>query len=366
MNKKFITAIISLILVLSALCACSAAPNRPYIKGHEDHYAEYFPPQNATCREEGSIGYYFCHDCNLYISQSAPYEELTREQAVIARLSHSFRDGVCDICGFDSLKGLEFILISEEIGYKVVGNRNQLSDQLLIPSTHNGKPVVEIAPKAFKDCVSLKEIQIPDSIKRIGISTFEGCFPQKITLPFIGESEEENRFLGFIFGAEFLHSADMYIPSSLKEISLTDNCKTIPKAAFRGCKDLVTINLNKVEAIGLGAFSGCINLQEIKISNIDQWLDITFDSPIPTPFRLTVDGRVVNTVKAGGSNKIQPFTFTNCLSVKTLILSKDIKSFDLKGIENSYLSSIIFEGSKEGFSALTDIDKIQIPLSFEE
>ena len=47
--------------------------------------------------------------------------------------------------------------------------------EIVIPSTYNGKNVVEIAKEGFKECEELESITIPNTIKKIGENAFEGC-----------------------------------------------------------------------------------------------------------------------------------------------------------------------------------------------
>lgn len=54
---------------------------------------------------------------------------------------------------------------------------------LVIPATHEGKPVKEIAARAFSDEWKLKELVLPDSVTTIGESAFSCCYSlARITL----------------------------------------------------------------------------------------------------------------------------------------------------------------------------------------
>lgn len=57
--------------------------------------------------------------------------------------------------------------------YEVIGAKNEPNiPDIVIPKTHNGKPVTSIGDCAFAFCKNLKSITIPNSIKSIGYSAF--------------------------------------------------------------------------------------------------------------------------------------------------------------------------------------------------
>ena len=60
-------------------------------------------------------------------------------------------------------------------GYSVVGAFDYSVKEIVIPTTHRGLPVIDIARKAFYDCVNLEKIVIPTSVEKIGSFNFEKC-----------------------------------------------------------------------------------------------------------------------------------------------------------------------------------------------
>lgn len=85
-----------------------------------------------------------------------------------------------------------------------------------------------ILPGAFRDVKSLKSVQLPSTLEKIGEQTFTHTGIEKIV-----------------------------IPESVKEI---------PDYAFTGCDNLVSVVLpDTLEIIGYGAFSGCDSLTDINI-----------------------------------------------------------------------------------------------------
>ncbi len=96
---------------------------------------------------------------------------------------------------------------------------------------------------AFKNCNSLKQVTLPDNLKTLPISTFEGC-----------SSLEEVRFGS---GLETIGSWAFKGCSSLQGASMPASLKTIQEGAFSGCSGMVEVTLNDgLETIGAVAFDG--------------------------------------------------------------------------------------------------------------
>jgi len=123
-------------------------------------------------------------------------------------------------------------------GVKIKDKEN-CPENLVIPDTYNGKKVTEISKEGFKDCASLTNITIPDSVTSIGKEAFWYC-------------------------------------ASLTNITIPDSVTSIGNSAFFACKSLTSITIpNGVTSIGFWAFKGCKALTSITIpdsvKSIDDW-----------------------------------------------------------------------------------------------
>lgn len=127
---------------------------------------------------------------------------------------------------------------------------NEYIGDITIPSsvTYNGTTysVTKIGLYAFKSCIGLTSISVPDNVESICYSAFMNC-------------------------------------NSLIEVTLGKGLKTIDSQAFWGCTKLLNCNIpHSVTDIGESAFRECSNLKNINIPdsiiNIDcssfLWLKI--------------------------------------------------------------------------------------------
>lgn len=89
--------------------------------------------------------------------------------------------------------------------------------------------IEEIPDEFFKDCVRLRYVSMPNTVKVIGRSSFNGC-------------------------------------RSLKDLKLSDELKEIKEYAFKDCEKLQTIIIpESVEIISESAFINCESLNEINM-----------------------------------------------------------------------------------------------------
>ncbi|MDR3263554.1 MAG: leucine-rich repeat protein [Clostridiales bacterium] len=128
-------------------------------------------------------------------------------------------------------------------GYKVSVGALTNATEITIPSSYNGKSVVEIGSD-FGGCANLK----------------------KLTIPFVGATLNgtSSTYLGYIFGAGY-YSQNSYVPASLKNVIVTGGT-SIGDYAFYNCSGLTSITIpNNVTSIGSDAFDYCSGLTTITI-----------------------------------------------------------------------------------------------------
>lgn len=238
--------------------------------------------------------------------------------------------------------------------YYSVGNIKQ-SDQSFtkidLPDS-----VKRIGMSAFSGCLKLTEITLPDDLEWMGINTFyntawldaqpdgfvvlgnvlyeyKGDMAEgtKITIPFHVKYIASNAF----FRQKNL--AEIVIPdgvrligervfgscSSLTHIKLPSDLTEIPSSTFAYCESLVHIDIpSSVTEIGEKAFNGCSALEEIALSDGLE----------------SIEGSRV---------------FANCTSLKEIILPASLKNLGYRPFERcDNLSKIYYEGTEAAWTAL--------------
>ncbi|MGM9644183.1 MAG: leucine-rich repeat domain-containing protein [Eubacteriales bacterium] len=128
--------------------------------------------------------------------------------------------------------------------------------EIIVPDTIKDHDVVAIGPHAFKDCIGIESVVLPETVKSIGGSAFAGCTSLEcITLP----SGLEN-----IGGSAFKSC------TSLEYIAIPDSVKTIGDSAFEDCIALKEITIPEgVTSVGKWAFNSCSALEEVTVRGKD-------------------------------------------------------------------------------------------------
>lgn len=110
--------------------------------------------------------------------------------------------------------------------------------------------LTRIGSNAFNGCVKLSAMDIPDSVTLIGAGAFNGCSElASVKLPKAIHELANDIFRGCV---------------SLTTIKLHGNIKNIGSYAFADCRELRALSIPPgIKTIGAYAFSGCFGLTEI-------------------------------------------------------------------------------------------------------
>lgn len=152
---------------------------------------------------------------------------------------------------------------------KYTGNESNL----VIPNSIAGHVVIAIGQSAFKECKSLTEVEIPDSVTEIGQYAFAYC--EKLSKVKLSSGLKNLRYMAFSNCPEI---TEITIPKSLESvdnsfqytgiegISFEQGITRIAPGLMQGATKLIEVVIPEgVTSIGSSAFSGCTGLTKVKI-----------------------------------------------------------------------------------------------------
>ena len=148
-------------------------------------------------------------------------------------------------------------------GCSVKSLRDETCIEIKIPEYYHGKPVTGIGDSAFRNCISLTSVIIPDGVATIGDHAFEGC-------------------------------------TELTSVTIPDSVTAIGEEAFSGCEFLTSVTMpNSVTIIGAHVFHLCTNLKTIICSGDYDTLKGVFVQNNPS------DENVLACIEQGAREKLQ-------------------------------------------------------------
>lgn len=182
--------------------------------------------------------------------------------------------------------------------------------KLTIPDTIDGYPVVAIGAGAFKKCVSITQITLPDTVTSIGAEAFMGC-------------------------------------SSLKSITFGSGLKTVDDYAFSGCKKLTTLSFpegvtrlghfllqdceavtdvsipDTIEFVGESAFASCTAL------NTNTYDNAKYLGSEKNPYALLFSANSTSITSCNiheNTRVINDMAFQNCASLTKIVIPNGVKT----------------------------------------
>ena len=124
---------------------------------------------------------------------------------------------------------------------------------------------------AFAGCTSLKEIELPETLKYMGSYMFQNSGVEKVTVP-AGVSFT-TKGTGTIHGSSLFRGA-----ANLKEVEFLGKITHVPNYFFDGCSSLTTIKgFENVEYISGYVFRGCKGIESMDLSKVTFIYSYAFD-----------------------------------------------------------------------------------------
>ncbi len=308
------------------------------------YYKELTPEQSAmlTSEEFGKLESFNCaYDTIVAIDTLmndvvANYGTLSDINIKYDSLSEDLRAYVYNYSKLDGIEdyynlysNLEFT--AADGGWAVKAKSTNIAGDIVLPSTYKGQDVKTIPSGAFKDCISINSIVVPDTVNSIGEGAFSGCSGLKnLSLPFVGASRNVSGIggsFGYLFGkdqyiggtkvkqdyGDYGDYENWYIPSQLTSVTITDTT-AIPPRAFFSCTMLTEIELcEKIIFVGRHAFANCIAVKQLWLPNISIIENNTFWG-CSSLENFTIGDKVT---------QIQSSAFYGCMSLKSINSNED-------------------------------------------
>ena len=248
-------------------------------------------------------------------------------------------------------EGLEFHLLDDGT-YGVSAGDAKDTENIIIPSTYEGKAVTKIMDKAFYEAKNIKSITVPDSVTSIGeyafaeckglntltigngvtfvgAAAFNNCFSLKYNRYENGcyLGNKTNPYVILVFASlplaneatefrihgdtKIIHFAAFNDYSSLKSITIPSGVTCIGEGAFRNCDSLTNVTIpDSVTSINDFAFAYCDSLKSVYMGRGVKSIgsDIFYDC------------NELNTIELyGGIKNIEPCAFGKCPNLKSII-----------------------------------------------
>lgn len=167
---------------------------------------------------------------------------------------------------------------------------------------------VELLPGTFYQCTSLSEVILPQSLTEIpgrADVNGKGCFEECTSLKQIDLPDGCSTIGQYAFNK-----------SGLESIRIPDACKELTTHVFGECPNLATVDFNKTETIGNGAFYKCNALA----------------NPIFPPTLTTID----------------QYAFRYCSSLGSITIPASVSAINFAAFDSSVITDLTFEGGWVG------------------
>ena len=342
MKRLMLALLVCLLLCLPLfLAGCGEQEETPCT--HE-HISDWRIDKYATCQEQG-VRHKECLDCGKILVTESYHG------------GHQYEDGVCTVCGkarYDEefMRYKPYTLDGVE-GYIINDLGDCKSVKINIPETHNGKPVLAIAERAFSGRSTVTDVFIPRTVVSIGEEAFRNC--------------ASLRTVTFAAGSACTSIGDYAFGDCPALVSFTvpESLTRLPNSLFAGDAALEDLLLHDgITAVGVAAFDGCVSLLTTQknglayLGNGENRYFLLLD---------VTDRTAVSLAPEPGLKIVGAYAFAGCLGLTTLTLPAGVISLSDHALHGcTALSTVALPASLRtvgtyAFAGCTSLASVELP-----
>lgn len=339
--KRFAVVLLlcALLCLPFVLTGCGEKEDAPCT--HE-HVSDWIYDKEATCQKQG-IRHKECLDCGK-VTVTESYH-----------VGHQYENGVCRFCGRakydEQYMRYRAYTVGDVEGYIISDLGDCKSTKLNIPETHNDKPVLAIADRAFQDQTELTYVFIPKTVVSVGEAAFRNCTALET--------------VAFAAGSECTAIGDYAFCNctALIKFEVPANVTRLSNGLFSGDAALADLLLHDgITAVGVETFEGCTALLTTEkngmayLGNGENRYFLLLD---------VTDETAVTLAPEPGLKIVNAYAFSGCRDLTTLTLPAGVISLSdhaaagCTALQNVQLpDSLVTVGSYAfaGCAALTHVD----------
>ena len=406
-----------------------------------DHVITVDAAVEATCTSTGLTEGKHCSLCETIFVEQVTVAATGHDYSSVVTAPTSTQQGytthTCENCGdtyVDSYVsavgsvGLAYTLNADNLTCTVTGIGECTDTEIVIPSEIDGYTVTTIGDRAFSTNTSITAIFIPDTIISIGARAFYGCtgitemtIPASVTK--IGTQiiykcdalntlnynsiyyNSDNTFLldssveKIVFGGTAIPANILKNCTTVKNIEIKDNVKSIGNSAFYNCDSLISVIIGNgvtgigdyafydcenltdvalgsgVKGIGEEAFGNCDSLKNVYITDIVNWCKISFykkyflgANPLSNGANLYVNGELLTELVIPDEvTSIKDYAFQGCTSIESVTIPDTVTNigkwsfYECTGLVNIAIPDSVTSIGEYAFVGCYNIPSIRIP-----
>lgn len=248
---------------------------------------------------------------------------------------------------------LEYVVENNEA--TCIGPVSSMLQKAEIQAEYEGAPVTAIRAGAFKDCIALRQVDIPASVKKIPDGTFVGCDNlEKINL--LGESQSFKLVDGNLYNKNGTKLIQYILGKTATTFTLPGNVTQVANFAFASAKNLQEVIIgNDVERLGLGMlYSSNVKTLTVPFIGNEEGGD---ETSVGYFFKqdensAPVISQTLTKITTNGMS-ISEDAFEGCTNLTEIVIGKDVQNINAEGFSScSKLQKIEVDSNNSNYKSI--------------